>query len=331
MPSIHVAVEDGVVAISGEAGDWQTSSSLTDHSPECVAAIAERPARVLCGTFDAGLYRSTNGGTTWNRVGVDTLPDAVMSIATSPHDPDTLWVGTEPSAVYRSTDGGETWTERPGLTDLPSADEWFFPPRPETHHVRWIEPDPHDPNRLYLGIEAGAFVLTEDAGDTWEERPPGSRRDNHQLAVHRDAPGRVYAAAGDGYAESHDGGQSWDHPQGGLAHRYVWSVAVDAGDPDTVLVSGASGAYAAHSQPAESYVYRRRTGGDWERLDDRGLPMGDGVLRAVLTDGGPGEFYAANNHGVYRSRDAGDSWDRLAIDWEAFADQTVRGLAVVGE
>lgn len=329
MPRIHAAMTDALVLSSGEPGDWQTTACLEDHRPECVAVAADRASRIFCGTFGDGLFRSTDGGETWDPVGAGVLHDDVMSIAISPHDPDTVWAGTEPSAVYRSTDGGETWEERPGLTALPSADEWYFPPRPETHHVRWIEPDPHNANRLYVGIEAGAFVFTSDGGKTWEERPPGSRRDNHQLAVHPDAPGRVYAAAGDGYAESRDGGETWEHPQEGLDHRYVWSVAVDRGDPATVLVSSASGAYAAHSQPAESYVYRRTNNDAWERLDDRGLPTGEGVLRAVLEAGGSGEFYAANNAGVFRSRDAGASWRALEIPWEAYADQTVRGLAVV--
>lgn len=326
MPIVFAAMRDALVIAEGSDGGGER---LTGHQLECVAASADR---VLCGTFESGLYRSTDRGETFDRVGEKSLPDAVMSLAVSPHDPDEWWAGTEPSRVFRSTDGGETWAERPGLTDLPSADEWYFPPRPDTHHVRWLEVDPHEPERLYVGIEAGAFVLSDDAGATWRDRPDGSRIDNHQLATHADAPGRVYAAAGDGYAESTDGGESWRHPQDGLAHGYVWSVAPAPGDPDTVLVSAASGARAAHSQPAESYVYRRRSSeGHWERLDDNGLPTGDGVLRAVLARGeGAVEFHAANNRGLFRSTDAGDSWERLPISWpDRFTSMTCRGLAVV--
>lgn len=327
MPTVHVAMRDALVVAEGYADDWSATERLEGHQLECVAAAGDR---VLCGTFDAGLHRSTDDGESFERVGEGTLPKSVMSLAVSPHDPEEWWAGTEPSRVFRSTDGGVTWTERPDLTDLPSADEWYFPPRPHTHHVRWIEVDPDEPERLYVGIEAGALVLTDDAGATWRERPEGSRLDNHQLATHREAPDRVYSAAGDGYAESTDGGETWRHPQDGLDHRYVWSVASAPGDPETVLVSSARGAGRAHSQPAESYVYRRTAADEsWHRLDG-GLPTGEGVLRAVLASGeDDDEFYAANNRGVFRTADAGDTWDQLAIDWpERFESTTCRGLAV---
>lgn len=331
MTTIYAAMRGALVVATGGSGDWRATERLTDHDLECVAVAPEVPDRVFCGTFDAGLHRSMDGGRTFERVGTDVLYESVMSLAVSPHDPDVIWAGTEPSAVYRSTDGGDTWEERPGLTDLPSASEWYFPPRPHTHHVRWIEPDRDDRERLYVGIEAGALVITPDGGDTWTERPPGSRRDNHSLATHPDAPSRVYSAAGDGYAESTNDGESWEHPQEGLEHRYCWSVKPDPDDPDTVVMSSASGPRRAHTAgSAESYVYRRVDGGNWEHVTD-GLPTGEGLLRPVLaTTGEPGTFYAACNRGIFRSVDAGVSWDRLAVPWdERFERQTTRGLAVV--
>ena len=336
MAAIYAAMRDRLLVVTGEPGDWQSTVRLEGRDLECADASKDAPDRVFCGTFESGLHRSTDGGDSWERVGEREIEsDAVMSVAVDPRDPDVAWAGTEPSAVYRSTDGGATWESVPGITDLPSADEWYFPPRPHTHHVRWIEPDPDVEDRLYVGIEAGAFVITEDGGETWRERPPGARRDNHTLATHPDAPGRVYAAAGDGYAESTDGGESFEHPQDGLDHRYVWGLAVDPGDPDTVLVSAASGASAAHRR-GEAYVYRRRGSGPWERIgtdgpSGDGLPTGTGVFRAVLAPGtASGELYAVHNRGIYRTGDAGTSWSRLRVDWPAALEsQAPRGLAVV--
>lgn len=96
------------------------------------------------------------------------------------------------------------------------------PPRPDTHHVRTLAVHPEDRDRLTVGIEAGALVRSTDGGASWSERPPGSRRDNHALATHPGAPDRVYAAAGDGYAESGDAGATWQHPTEGLDHGYAW-------------------------------------------------------------------------------------------------------------
>jgi photosystem II stability/assembly factor-like uncharacterized protein len=341
--TVYAALREAFLVV-----DDAPTATLTGHDFECVAVHPDRPERVFVGTFGAGLHRSTDGGRTFERVGVETIdpgegaehaarrgavPDgvSVMSAAVNPRDPKEVWVGTEPSALFHSTDGGTTFEAVGDLAALRTADEWAFPPRPYTHHVRWIEPDPHAEGRLYVGVEAGALLVTDDRGATWTERPPGSRRDNHSLATHPDAAGRVYSAAGDGYAESTDAGERWEHPQDGLEHRYVWSVAVDPADPDTVLVSAATGASAAHGHggaaSAESHVYRRR-GGAFERVGD-GLPVGEGVLRAVLAPAGPGEFYAANNRGLYRTADAGDSWAAVAGWADRYGEQTVRGLAAV--
>ncbi|MFD1644291.1 WD40/YVTN/BNR-like repeat-containing protein [Haloarchaeobius litoreus] len=315
-----VALDDALLTVD----DDTVTERFDGHEFECVVA---GPNRVFAGTFEAGLYRREDGGSgddDWHRVG-DSLPDSVTAVALDPHDGDGVWVGTEPSRVFHSADGGDSWTERTGLTDLPSADSWYFPPRPDTHHIRWLEPDPHREGRLYVGIEAGALVVTDDGGETWTERPGGSRRDNHQLATHPAAVGRVYSAAGDGYAESTDHGRTWVQPQSGLDHRYCWSVAVDPGDPDLRVVSAASGASRAHrSGTAESYVYRKHGDDPWE-VSMGGLPEPEGFRRPVLAPAGHGTFLAAADDGLYRSEDGGRSW-KQAVTWDETGP--VRGLAI---
>ncbi|ELY47518.1 WD40/YVTN/BNR-like repeat-containing protein [Natronorubrum sulfidifaciens] len=335
MPTVYAALRDRLLACSSpDRGPetWTTTTALEGHTLECVAASPDRPDRVFVGTFEDGLFRSRTGGESFERLETEFVSDAVMSLAVSPHDSDVLYAGTEPSRVYRSTDGGDSWTQLTGLTALSSADEWYFPPRPHTHHVRWLEVDPFDPQRLYVGIEAGAFVLSPDGGETWLERPAGSRRDNHTLATHPEWEGRVYTAAGDGYAESTDGGETWTRSQDGLAHTYCWGLAVDPADPDAVIVSSAHGASSAHTaESAESYVYRKTGGEPWERLDDRGLPMGSGVVRAVFdTPDEEGAVYALNNQGLFVTDDFGDEWGRIGIDWdEELESQTPRGIVVL--
>ncbi|MFC7249523.1 WD40/YVTN/BNR-like repeat-containing protein [Halomicroarcula sp. GCM10025324] len=316
--NVYAGLTDRVLI--GDGTQW--TERLVGRTIECVAADASVPDRAFVGTVDAGLQRTTDGGERWTEsLATD---DRVTSVTVSPHDPDVVWAGTEPSAVYRSTDGGESWTERGGLTDLESASRWSFPPRPSTHHVRWLAVAPDDPEQLYVAIEAGAFVRSPDGGETWVDHPEGARRDNHTLATHPDAPDRVYTAAGDGYALSADRGATWTHPQAGLDHRYVWSVAVHPEDPDRVVVSAASGAYAAHSTTGTSHVYRW-TGDEWAHAM-AGLPDPDGLARPVLATDDTA-FYALSNHGLFRSAD-GREWTPVG-EWHDDYDQVPRGLAVV--
>ncbi|MFB6282186.1 MAG: WD40/YVTN/BNR-like repeat-containing protein [Haloferacaceae archaeon] len=310
---VHAAYPGELVTVEGT-----TARRTPLDGAECVAADGDR---VLVGT-GAGVRRSGDGGRSFGPAGG---PESVTALAVGPDG--TAWLGTEPSAVYRSTDRGATWTERPGLTDLPSADEWSFPPRPGTHHVRWIEPDPAAPSRLYVAVEAGALVRTPDGGGTWIDRTPDGPRDTHGMATHPDAPGRAWAAAGDGFFVTADGGDSWIARGAGLDGTYCWSVAVDPGDPGRLLLSAARGPRSAHDRPAESYVYRH-AGGEWERIDAGGLPAGRGVTRPVLAAAGPGTAVAASNEGIVRTDDWGRSWERVA-DAPSGAT-TCRGLAATG-
>ncbi len=174
-------------------------------APTCLAA-EPGSGRAWCGTVD-GLLRSEDGAETWEAVGLE--GEEVTALSTSPAEPGLVWAGTEPSAVYRSEDAGASWGRTEGLLDLPSSSTWSFPPRPDTHLVRWIACHPAAAGRLWVAIEAGALVSTPDGGRTWRDRVPGGPYDTHQVAIHPDRPEGLRISAGDGYYESDDGGKTW--------------------------------------------------------------------------------------------------------------------------
>jgi photosystem II stability/assembly factor-like uncharacterized protein len=351
---MYLAMARQLMVATEENGRWRADVRLEGLQPVCLAADPLRPGRIYCGTWGRGLWRSEDAGHSWRPVG-DPVTDWTLSSFGDgiPHPHVTavavstaegagglgvVFAGTEPSALFRSEDGGETWRELEGLTELPSASGWSFPPRPHTSHVRWISPDPNARGSVYVSIEAGAVVRSADGGKTWEDRRPEGPLDAHTLATHPLAPGRLYAAAGDGqikkgtgYAESTDGGNTWTKPNEGLSHHYLWGLAVDPANPDTVIVSAAGGAGKAHNpSAAESAVYRRTAGGPWQRAE-AGLPEGRGTLVPILgtNPAEPGVFYCLSNKGVHRSADAGVSWEPVDLPWdESYRGQRHQALLV---
>jgi photosystem II stability/assembly factor-like uncharacterized protein len=324
MPTMYLAAGNALAVLRHRQGAWQAALGLEGLPTQCVAADPQHPATVYAGTFGKGLWRSKDAGETWQPAGPGITYSEVMAVAVGALERvdghGVVWAGTEPSALFRSEDGGATWTERDALRRLPSAPTWSFPPRPWTSHVRWIQADPNVAQRLFAGIELGGVMRSLDAGLTWEDRKAGGQHDCHTLAMHRLAPDRVYEAAGGGYAESGDGGASWRRLDEGLTRHYTWGLAVDPGDPDTVLVSAAHGPRQAHDPgQAEAAIYRRTAGTAWQESGD-GLPAPRGTNAYVLAtnEAEPGVFYAATRRGdLYRSPDAGRSWEPLPVTWPA--------------
>lgn len=338
MTTILLATEDGLAVAQRTNGEWRTQVALAGQDCQCVAFDPHRPGRAYCGTFDAGLWYSDDHGATWQPCSGDLPSEHVMSVAVSPLVKEggqgLLWAGTEPSRLFFSENGGETWQEQAGLQAIPSKPTWSFPPRPWTHHVRWIEPDHNDADLLYVGIELGGVMRSSDGGETWTDRRPNSQFDCHTLRTHPQAPGLLYEAAGGGFAQSLDGGLTWARHDEGMDHHYVYGLAVDPGDPRTLIASASYGARGAHSNDhrADSHLYRRQGDGAWQAVS-AGLPTAKGIRIYILASNPEesGVFYAATGSHVYRSEDAGLSWESLKTAWpEGWSSRGANGLAVSG-
>jgi hypothetical protein len=328
MTKLYVAMSEALAVVNQRRGSWDVKLHLQGSDPQCLAADPLHPEQVYCGTFHRGLWRSIDGGYSWEHVDEGITSAQVMSVAVSALDQvggsGVVFAGTEPSAIFRSEDGGATWRELAALRALPSAPTWSYPPRPYTSHIRWITLDPLLPGRLFAAVEAGALVRSLDGGETWEDRRPDGPFDTHTLIIHQLAPNRVYSAAGDGFfhpgqgfVQSNDGGDSWFRSGAGLGHHYLWSMAADPADPTTLVISAAAGPQQAHNpMGAESVIYRCSGDGAFQQVRD-GLPPEQGMLVSVLAahEGEPSVFYAANNHGIFRSTDAGCTWETLSIPW----------------
>src|ERR1700730_8381791 len=201
-----VVVTRAALLIARRASTWTVDEHLAGLWPGCAAVDLSSPSKVYCATARAGLFRSRDSGRNWEPVGrgIDHMMVTAVDVghAEQADGFGFVYAGTAPRAVVRSDDGGDSWVDLAGLRALPSADPWSFPPRPRTHHVRWIEVDVSVADRVFVAIEAGALVRTFDGGRIWRDRVRGGPYDTHTAMTHPFAPGRIYSAAGDGYYES---------------------------------------------------------------------------------------------------------------------------------
>jgi photosystem II stability/assembly factor-like uncharacterized protein len=320
---VLVATEALIVVADPDRGTAESGSGLTDR-PTCLAADVFHAARVWCGTDRGGVFRSDDAGASWYHVGL--AGSHIMAIAASATEADVVRVGTEPSEMWSTRDAGSTWKRAPGLQELPSSSEWSFPPRPHTHHVRWIASHPRMPGRLWVAIEAGALVSTVDGGLTWRDRVPGGPYDTHELAIHTDAPDLLRVAAGDGYFESRDGGATWSSPRQGLDVTYLRSVATPLAD--VVVVSASSGPRTAYvAGVSDGRLYRRVGTGRWQRVR-HGWPAQPSTIAPLLASGtARHELWAADERGVHRSADGGASWQQVVAC--PSTPHHLRGLAIL--
>jgi photosystem II stability/assembly factor-like uncharacterized protein len=328
LTTILAALEDLVLIVESSKDGWKVQESLKGQKPSSLVFDPEHPQRAYCGTSDNGLYKTDDNGQTWEKTSLKASNSSIMSLSVSPIEKgqdgfNKIFVGMEPSIIYSSIDGGHTWEKIDEFNKLPSHSTWSFPPRPTTHHVRWIEPDVNRKEYLFVAIEAGALIKSFDGGKTWIDRILNSPYDTHELRTHRKSPKRLYSAAGDGYFESQDYGVSWKNLDEGLGeHTYLLGIAVNSHDPENIVVSAASNAWQAHyRQGAESFVYRRSydihdNDETWALTTD-GLPESKGTIISLIESNPKikDEFYCLNNRGIYCSKDSGISWDMLDIPW----------------
>ena len=235
---IYVGMHDGVCAVSSDDGGKTWRQGPVTALPHAAARVAASPVngqRAWLAAYEAGVYRTDDGGNTWTHV--ESYPsDYAHSVLADPSAPDGVVVGSEPAALFRSGDGGASWAECKGFQDVPESSNWGFHAPTRDSHVRDLVVSPGDASLLYAGIEVGGVVRSSDGGDSWRQLP-GLDDDIHCLHLGADKQQRVYAATASAPYRSNNGGDDWEKINDGLARRYTLHIAAAPDDADLVLVT----------------------------------------------------------------------------------------------
>jgi hypothetical protein len=265
---------------------WHLEPSLIDRNT------------VYAGVEDAALFRTTDGGDTWQELpglrnhgtGSQWTPGAggmgLHTVLLAPGEPGRIVVAISAAGAFRTDDGGAAW-------------------RPINHGLRSDHiPDPD--------AEIGHCV--------------------HRIAMHPSRPEVLFMQKHWDVMRSDDGGGSWREVSGNLPTDFGFTIDVHAHEPETVFVVPIKSDSEHYPLDGCLRVYRSRTGGhEWEALSE-GLPKRHcyvNVLReAMAVDRleSCGVYFGTTGGQVYASADAGDHWAPIVRDLPAVLSVEVQTL-----
>ncbi|VXB56799.1 conserved hypothetical protein [Maribacter litoralis] len=249
--------------------------SVSASNPNIVyVGMGEHAPRGVMTSYGDGVYKSTDAGKTWKKMGLEKTQH-ISRIIIHPTNPDIVYVaaqgalfeGNAERGVYKSVDGGKTWKNTLFVNELTGASELSMDANyPEIMYAAMWEHQ-RKPNMVVSGGAGSGLYKSTDAGETWQKIHKGlpEEKGKMAIAVSPSNSNKVYAliesdsdADKGGLFVSNDAGGSWSMVSGDnrLVQRawYYIEVFVDPNDEDTVYVLSA---------PA----LRSEDGGKtWERL-----------------------------------------------------------------
>ena len=229
---------------------WNDGDVVLDHGNplKMYMAIAGSPAA------PDGIYKSTDGGTTWTRMnnGLPT-PASFHTLAIDPQDGNIVFAGTQGAGrggpftsapgIYRTLDGGATWTRLQGGL-------------PDQLNPNQIAIHPQSPNIIFMGSETvnGGVYKSTDGGTSWTKL---LTENVNTVVVDPSDANIVYAGTWNtnGFYRSQDGGATWTTFSAGLPiHAGLESIALDPHNPRHLFLATTAGAYQLTFIPRDSVV-----------------------------------------------------------------------------
>ena len=253
---------------------------------------------VYAGVEDAALFRSRDGGKSWQELaGLRDVKGSLWSpgaggmglhkILLDPNNPNRIYIAISAAGVFRSDDCGETW--RAINQGLKSPFELPDPDAEVGHCVHCITMHPSRPDVLFMQ-KHWDVMRSDNAGELWYE------------------------------------------VSGNLPSDFGFPIGVHAHEPETIYVVPIKSDSEHYPPDGKLRVYRSRTGGnDWEALT-KGLPQEDcyvNVYRsafAVDSLASCGLYFGTTGGQVYASADSGDNWTAIAENLPAVLSVEVQVL-----
>lgn len=330
---LFAATDDGGFLSADTGATWKDLQIGGDAGVHILSLAIDpwKPSVLFAGTRGRGMFRSTDGGTSWTPI--VSASDATFSFADvydidiDLQKPDVLYAAVSGIGVARSTDGGVSWVRvTPEVSPTGS---------PITH----VLVNRTAGNEILYGTGAGAIFRTTDRGAIWTQVRRGLDVDRiFSLDSYHKAPAIVYAGTMTGTIRSTDFGTTWN-PIGERLPRVPVSAVLPRSEGDlTIYLHGEGLGVVASADSAKSWS-NAQTGlggatvshivGDraGERLyaavgstilrHDRAtgswVPAGSGLtggrIEGFAFDAdSAGNLYAGTQAGVYRTNDSGTSW-----------------------
>ncbi len=269
---------------------WRCIGPFRGGRTVAITGVPHQPNVFYMAAVNGGVWKTTDFGNTWQPIFDDQDTGSVGAIAVAPSDPNILYVGSGEGlqrpdlatgdGVYKSTDAGRTWKHL-GLRDA--------------QQITAILVDPKDPNRLFIAVQG---------------HPYGPNKER-------------------GVFRSTDGGQSFQKILYKDENIGAADLAFDPSNPQTIYaVLWAARVAPWEIRSGESFVakgsrlHKSIDGGTTWRQLTKGLPSSDdgglGRIGIAVASTQPNRVYASveakKNAGVYRSDDAGESWQLVNSD-----------------
>lgn len=267
---------------------------------DAIVSIALHPTnpKILYVATNESVYKTRDGGGTWERMATDLSTYRVLSLAIDPERPATVYAGTMFDAVYKSPDGGQHWMPyNAGLKEHVSV-------------VNQFAFDPHDSETIYTATTVGIFRST-DAGRLWDERMAGMKEVHIVVAVAIDPlrPSILYAGTTGGAYRSTNSGMSWTKINNGLIPAEILDASLALGV--NTLVIDPQHTETIYAGTTKGLFKSSNMGNAWTRIAES---MTDQYVSSVIVDRqDPHMLYIGSRAGIQKSTDGGQTWKKMNI------------------
>jgi photosystem II stability/assembly factor-like uncharacterized protein len=267
-----------------DALEWRGIGPFRGGRSAAVTGVADQPNLFYMGATGGGVWRTKDGGNTWESISDGHFGGSIGAVAVAESDPNVIYVGGGEKTLrgnmsygygmYKSVDAGKNW-EHIGLDN--------------SRHISRIRIHPQNPDILYVAVMGDTFKDAEERG--------------------------VY--------KSIDGGKTWQRKLFVNSRAGAVDLILDPNNPRIMYASTWNvrrTPYSFSSGGPGSDIWKSTDSGEsWEKLsENKGLPKGVwGISGITVSPQNSNRIWAIienENGGVFRSDDAGKTWQKTNDD-----------------